>query len=63
MDRKKLLNKASKIIMKTRIYVRIHKYKIIKQRSKIIKTLKKQNKNRKFKKYSKLKLLDNIISQ
>lgn len=64
MDRKKLLNKASKIIMKQknlRSYIRKYSAKLSKQRSKIIKTLKKKNKNRKFKKYSKLKLLDNII--
>ena len=66
MNRKKLLNKASKIIMKQknlRSYIRKYSAKLSKQRSKIIKTLKKKNKNRKFEKYSKLKLLDNIISE
>lgn len=64
MDRKKLLNKASKIIMKQknlRSYIRKYSAKLNRHRSKILKTLKKENKTNKFKKYSKLKLLDNII--
>lgn len=62
IDRKKLLEKASKIIMKQknlRTYIRNYSGKLNKYRNKIIKTLKKKNKL--LKKNSKLKLLNNII--
>lgn len=62
MDRKKLLNKASKIIMKQknlRSYIRNYSGKLNRHKSRILKTLKK--KRDKLKNLSKLKLLDNII--